>query len=569
MPIYQDVITYESGFYNNIVKNGINTRVYSAEKMSEPYASIFSDGVKPNANGVLGDDLAVRHVEGMTVQVMPGYGLFGGKYFKNNSAFKITLDNPITTARYDCIIVASDRRSTVNETTIYIKSLDHLPTKADLTRSDEVKEYLLAYAVVQGETQEISQGVIFDTRLDQEVCGVITGVYNQMDGKEIYAQWQNIFDTWLNTAKDAYRGSTTLIRYYSSQYATTAVNEKIIPISISQFNQETDSIIVYVNGLVLNPQTGYTVLSNSEVELTLALPVIGTRVMIEVFKSVEGAQANTVVNEVRTLQEQVTTLESYATMDYHCNGINDNVKLSEIALTFLQKASDYQKATIRVFGNVGVSHPSDGVWFKFGTDSAFNRRLTVDFGNAGTITLQCQSGRNYTVFEGEQVHIRNANIICNCDFSDSSIKIFDSASGAVRMDDCRVWINARVNSFISANGTFNNCRFSVTNSTGDSYCFNVTGFLKLNGGEFYAYTALSTGVSSVVFVAGSATSAVVVTYAISCPTVARSGYYQKSAISTETSNAKCSFTDTVTTLAISATSQNIRGTIAESKPNIV
>ena len=60
MPIYQDIKTYESGFYNNIVINGLNTRVYSAEDMCEPYSSIFSDGVKPNANGVLG--LSLIHI---------------------------------------------------------------------------------------------------------------------------------------------------------------------------------------------------------------------------------------------------------------------------------------------------------------------------------------------------------------------------------------------------------------------------------------------------------------------------------------------------------------------------
>ena len=569
MPIYQNIKTYESGFYNNIVINGLNTRVYSAEDMCEPYSSIFSDGVKPNANGVLGDDLFVSWVEGMKVRVMPGYGLFGGKYFKNNVAYEITLDDPTNTARYDAIIVASDKRSTVNETTIYVKSLDHSPTKADLIRNKEVKEYMLAYAVVQGEIPTIGQEVIFDTRLDQEVCGVITGVYNQLDGKAIYSQWQTVFNTWLEAAKDSYRSSTTLIRYYASQYATTTENEKVIPINISQFNMLTDSILVYVNGMVLNPQTGYTVLSNDEVELSLALPVIGTEVQIEVFKSVDGAQANTVINEVRTLQDQVARLESFATMDYYCNGINDNVKLSEMALSFLQKSTDYQKATIRVFGNVGVAHPTDGLWFKFGTDSAYNRRLTVDFGNAGTITLPCKSGLNYTVFEGEQVHIKNANIICNCDFADSSIKIFDSSSGAVKMDDCRIWINAKVNSFVSVNGTFKDCRISVTNSAGNSYCFKATGFLKLMGGEYYAYTGLSAGASSVVLVESSETSAVVLTYAINCPTVSRSLYYQKNAIDCQTNNAKCSFTDTVTNLIVSGEGQNIRGTISESKPNIV
>ena len=130
------------------------------------------------------------------------------------------------------------------------------------------------------------------------------------------------------------------------------------------------------------------------------------------------------------------------------------------------------------------------------------------------------------------------------------------------MDDCRIWINGNNNCYVSENGTFNNCRVSVSNTALSSMCFNAKGLLRLNGGEYYSYTGNSSSSAAVVFVNASATDAVVITYGISCPTSARGGYKQEYAINCNSNNGKCSFTDTITTLSITATGQNIRGTIA-------
>lgn len=588
MPIYQSIRTWECGFYNNKIKDGKNDRVYNAQQLCELYSGIFTDGIKPNANGILGGDLAVSWIGDMNVQVAAGHGLFGGKLFNNKNGYTITLDNPTTEARYDCIIVRADARESdtnveedVRDTYIYVKSLNHLPTKDDLVRTDLVKEYLLAYVVVQGITGTISQSVIFDTRIDQEVCGLISGLYNQLDGKTIYAQWQEVFDVWLNELKDKFVKNAILTRYYSNQYITVVENEKVIPIGISQYNKETDSLLVYINGNILSPQSGYTILSNEEIELTLALPLSGQVVLIECVKSIDGSQVNTVVNEVRDLQEQVAILEKSHKYQYECNGLNDNELISNLVREFLTKdatSSDYSEYTIYVNGTFGATSPiaGDGTsaskyrWLELGLGSATNRKVVIDFANCSFIRLNCEAEKHYTVLFGMNVNVKNLNITATG--QTSYIEMFSTPTNSViNAENCRFWITGKSSCTIARSGTFKNCRCSVTNINANSYIFNVgnESLLRVEGGEFYAYTNLSSGNSAVVFVDAAAKDAVAITYAINCPNVPRGGYYQTHAINCLSNSAKCSFTDTITTLTISAAGQNNRGVIAASKPNMM
>ena len=55
MPKYSTIKTYRSGFYTN--KN--DGRVYSAEDMRKPYDVIYTDGIKPDADGMPNDNLKV------------------------------------------------------------------------------------------------------------------------------------------------------------------------------------------------------------------------------------------------------------------------------------------------------------------------------------------------------------------------------------------------------------------------------------------------------------------------------------------------------------------------------
>lgn len=83
---------------------------------------------------------------------------------------------------------------------------------------------------------------------------------------------------------------------------TATQGETEIPINITQYNKNLDILQVFVNGLRLIPDEEYTIDSNEQI--TLAADVdINTPVSFVVYKSVDGLEAETVVQQVYTLQQ--------------------------------------------------------------------------------------------------------------------------------------------------------------------------------------------------------------------------------------------------------------------------
>jgi hypothetical protein len=124
------------------------------------------------------------------------------------------------------------------------------------------------------------------------------------------------------------------------------------------------------------------------------------------------------------------------------------------------------------------------------------------------------------------------------------------------------------NSIIALNGTFRNCRGSVANSIGDSFCFTPqsAGITRLEGGEYYAYTADSSGTSAVI---GQKTIfPVSILYGVSVPTAQRSGYRQTHSIYQTDGYVNCTDLMTLLPMDVVTGQSNIRGTIPFDKPNV-
>ena len=264
---------------------------------------------------------------------------------------------------------------------------------------------------------------------------------------------------------------------------------------------------------------------------------------------------------------------------YVCNGIDDNVKLSEIAQTWLNGGTDYACKKISVYGTFGCSAAYGGAgtsanpyrWTSVGTDANTNRRIIFDFSSCGQINLPIASGTVNTVFHGYNAHIIGANVIVNQSGSGTIVKGFSSSAGAVYAENCRFWFTCYQDSVIANAGTFVNCRASVANLINNSYCFlPFSGsLLRINGGEYYAYTSASTAKSAVVGQSGE--NAVSILYGVNAPTVSRSGFYQTNSIIQYAGGGILNCTDLVSALTVTTVAgiSNIRGTIAKSKPGLM
>lgn len=550
MPTYPATKTYRGGFYNNHVVNGQDDRVYTAEDVRKPYDTVFSDGIMPEADGTAGDCLKVSSTGGMGISVGIGNAKLGGAWFENDRPYNITLDVGSAALRYDCVIIRNDDSEDVREPSIYIKSLSAPPKVSDLTRDDKIYEICVGYVQVAALASSITARNIVDTRTHGTLCNVMSGV------------------------------GATVVRVYKNVYFSETANQTVIPIGIKQYNKEKDRLTVIVEGRVFTEDANYTIAyDNSQITLAIGLPVVGTKIEFEVAKNVNAAGAETVVQEVVELRKEMNANNNKLRHYYYCNGINDNINISNIVKEFLN-LNFYHSMDLHVVGHFGFAEMAAGdgtsgspyKLFDFGTFTTLPKpKVFIDFSDCDEISVPIANGTNNILFAGSSFNLRGANIYAANTTVNTVIRAIDPNVKVIKASDCRFWIAAYKNSLIAWNGTFENCRGSVANVVDNSYCFQPvsSGIIRVIGGEYYAYTGDSSKQSAVVGQSGA--DAVSILYGVNAPTLARSGFYQTNSILQWTGGGILNCTDIVSALPmiVVAGISNIRGTIALSKPNLM
>lgn len=544
MPTYQANKTYRGGFYNNSVVNGVNTHVYTAEDIRKPYDVVFTDGIKPEADGTAGDTLKVTKTGDLGISIAAGFAKLGGAWFENESPYLITLDNGGSVDRYDCVIIRNDDSEAVKAPNIYIKSLSHNPSVNELTRAGNIYEICIAYIRVPAFATSFSE--IVDTREDGALCNVMSGV------------------------------GATVVRVYRNTYFSETVGQTDIPIGIPQFNKTRDELTVIVNGRVFAEGANYIVRDNAYIELEIGLPVVGTRIDLEVAKNVNAAGAETVVQEVAELRTEMTATNKTLERHYYCNGVNDNAKISEMVAGYLAGA-DNGRARFVIHGHLGITSPVSGAgtsaspYVYFGFTASGNRRVVVDFSDCSAIAPSVAVGAYSVIFAGAKMSIIGANIIAENSTTGTVVRVSSATSGAVKFVDCRFKLTGYKDCLIAPHGDFENCYCEVTNATGNSYCFlpSNDGVTKINGGEYRAYTGASSAQSAII--GQSSANAVSILNGVNAPTVAKSGYYQTNSVLQWAGGGKLRCTDLISALPliVVAAISNIVGTIEFSKPNMV
>jgi len=295
------VIRY--GFFNSIGGD----RLYDADDISDYFVKLISNGVFATPANAM----QVTAASGMNVQVSAGWGFINAKWIHNDSTYITTLDAADETlSRIDRITLRLNSSTAMRSINIYVHkgtpSLDPVPP--ELTRTNDVYELCLASVLISAGAAEITQSAITDTRGDSYLCGWVTGLIDQIDTTNLFAQYNSAFYEWFDSVKEDVK-STTIVRQESSLYTTTAAGESEIPIQISGYNPTLDILNVYINGIRLVENVDYTATSTL-ITLTDALEVIGTPVSVEVLQSVNIAEAQTIVSLLNATINRVTALET-------------------------------------------------------------------------------------------------------------------------------------------------------------------------------------------------------------------------------------------------------------------
>ena len=294
-------VTY--GFFDSI--NG--DRTYNADQISEYFLKLISNGVFATPS----TSMQVIATTGLNVKVSAGWGFINCKWIKNDNDYSLQLDAADTTfARIDRVVLHLDTTPENRHIAIQIKkgTAAATPTAPALTRTGGVYELSLAQIAVAANATAITQANITDERADTSVCGYITGLIDQIDTTNLFAQFTAAFETWFESIKDEVQ-STTIVMQFHSRYTTSAASETTIPIQIDSYNSTLDIMYVYINGIKLVPNVDYTI-SGSNIVLTQALDVVGTPVEFEVLRSVDTADASSIVTQLATYINKTNNIET-------------------------------------------------------------------------------------------------------------------------------------------------------------------------------------------------------------------------------------------------------------------
>jgi len=178
------------GMFNSI--NG--DRRYKAEDFAQYFATFIGNGifVKPS------DCLQIRaNGDSMSVIVRPGKAWVNGYYLINDEDYNIPLSVGDTTLnRIDRIVIRLDFIQRKMSVEVKKGVLSASPVAPTLKRDADAYELALADVYIAKGALTINQAAITDTRLNNNLCGLMHGVVDKVDTTTIFNQYQQWFNDY-------------------------------------------------------------------------------------------------------------------------------------------------------------------------------------------------------------------------------------------------------------------------------------------------------------------------------------------------------------------------------------
>lgn len=181
----------KSGFFADIEGD----RGYTDDFLAEWIASFIE-------NGVYNTELGVMAAGDMNITVQPGRAWINGRIYILTEALTIPVEvSDGKLNRYTSIVLRAD----ANARKITVQAVDGTcsaqPTAPNITRNSEIYELKLADIYVAAGAISISQAEITDTRLDNEVCGLVYCPVEHIDTESLYNQIQTDLTNFRNISQ--------------------------------------------------------------------------------------------------------------------------------------------------------------------------------------------------------------------------------------------------------------------------------------------------------------------------------------------------------------------------------
>ncbi len=213
-----------SAFFDAELVGGEYDRVYSAEHFAEYFAAFIANGVFPDPATNL--QVVANIPSDMTVLVKPGLGWINGYYCNNDGNYSLTISPASgTLPRVDAVVLRWSRSNRSISLDVKTGTANANPVAPSLERSSDTYELMLASITVAAGATSIAQASITDKRPDSTVCGWVQGTVDQIDTTNLFAQYDDAFQTWFDSIKTQLSGDVaTNLQNQINELKTGKVN---------------------------------------------------------------------------------------------------------------------------------------------------------------------------------------------------------------------------------------------------------------------------------------------------------------------------------------------------------
>lgn len=546
------------GFFNALKRDdGTYDRKYNALDYSRNIGAFISTGVRRSQL----DDFKPTFTETKNgVKFNAGFAWIEGHWANNDSEYTMNLEaQPVGDNNRQDIIVLRLNTNTAdrNITFQYVKGneiigVGYPAVKNVIKRASGL--YDIALCSITFEKSGTSYNTtLTDLRANSDVCGWVRSPIGYDD---YFTSLDNAFNEWFAEKRNTLAITTMFKRY--TQHLVVESEAPQIQFSIPQYDPTgVDLIDVYVNGILAVVNVDYTIEGNNLIKFT-SNKIAGTEIDIYVYKSIDGQGLGSVSDEITELQNQMATVKNIGEYIYICNGVDDNVKLSQMVQGLFTASDTNKQVIINIYGNFVFGAPVGGNgtnssryrWLDISTLGTDNR-VILDFAGCGEIEFNNSNSvailTSWVGIYGNDFIIRNG-IFRNTKTTTVSTNYYHTifrATKSALVENCRFYLygNAAINDMAAAKWTFNNCygclKFGYYSNENEARLFNVVGTLEVNGGEYYIEygSSLSNGY---IFYCNSTVTAgnVLIVNNVSAPQIAsitsgRQGQFYKNNVSSE------------------------------------
>ena len=229
----------KSSFFNaQMDASGEYDREYLAEDFASYFSKFISNGVFPNPS--TGLQVIAADTPNMTVTLSVGYGYINGYKYENTTplTFSIGVADGVLN-RKDAIFIRYSKLGRAIKAYKIAGTPGASAVAPSVVRTEDYYDLCVAIISVNAGITAIPQSLIEDTRLNTSLCGIVTGLVEQVDTTTLYNQIQSDLSQFKTVSQAEFDAWFEDINAKLGTEPATALQEQVDDLETNKMDKAT------------------------------------------------------------------------------------------------------------------------------------------------------------------------------------------------------------------------------------------------------------------------------------------------------------------------------------------